>query len=86
MVVDRTTSHEEPRLVVDTTSSSPGRGAWVHHDPRCVDLALRRRAFQRALRAPGAAGSEAVEEILAGTDRHARHVEKEAGQKPMGTR
>jgi predicted RNA-binding protein YlxR (DUF448 family) len=30
-----------------------GRGAWVHPDQRCVELAVRRRAFARALRVPG---------------------------------
>ncbi|WCO65410.1 YlxR family protein [Iamia majanohamensis] len=28
----------------------PGRGAWICRDPACVALALRRRAFPRALR------------------------------------
>ena len=31
----------------------PGRGAWLHRDPECVELAERRRAFARALRVPG---------------------------------
>jgi predicted RNA-binding protein YlxR (DUF448 family) len=31
----------------------PGRGAWLcEKSPSCVDLALRRRAFERALRGP----------------------------------
>ena len=33
--------------------SLPGRGAWLcDGSPRCVDLAERRKAFGRALRAP----------------------------------
>jgi predicted RNA-binding protein YlxR (DUF448 family) len=28
----------------------PGRGAWLHPDPGCLDAAERRRAFGRALR------------------------------------
>jgi len=28
----------------------PGRGAWVHATSECVDTAIRRRAFGRALR------------------------------------
>ncbi|MGY4721121.1 YlxR family protein [Naumannella huperziae] len=30
----------------------PGRGAWLHPDPGCLDLARRRRALPRALRVP----------------------------------
>ncbi|NKT07135.1 DUF448 domain-containing protein, partial [Rhodococcus hoagii] len=28
----------------------PGRGAWLHRDPKCLSEAGRRRAFGRALR------------------------------------
>ena len=38
------------RAVVDTRRSLPGRGAWLHPDPQCLALALRRRALTRALR------------------------------------
>ena len=40
-------------LFVDPGRSAPGRGAWVHPDPGCLDRAVRRRAFSRALRAVG---------------------------------
>ncbi len=30
-----------------------GRGAWLHPSPDCLDLAVRRRAFPRALRVSG---------------------------------
>jgi hypothetical protein len=40
-------------LVVDPRGRLPGRGAHVHPDPGCVDLAERRKAFQRALRLAG---------------------------------
>lgn len=36
--------------------SLPGRGAWVCPDGRCVALAARRRAFDRALRGTAAPG------------------------------
>ena len=39
--------------VPDLLGRLPGRGAYVHPDPACVELAERRRAFPRALRAPG---------------------------------
>ncbi len=38
------------RAVVDIRRSLPGRGAWVHADPECLELAERRRSFPRALR------------------------------------
>lgn len=40
-------------LVVDTSRRLPGRGASVHPDLACVDLADKRRAFVRALRSEG---------------------------------
>ncbi|MCT9821562.1 YlxR family protein [Microbacterium sp. W1N] len=40
-------------LVADERAALPGRGAWVHDTDACVDAALRRRAFGRALRATG---------------------------------
>ncbi|MCT2594826.1 YlxR family protein [Streptomyces sp. N2-109] len=41
------------RCVPDLRGTLPGRGAYVHPVQECVDLAVRRRAFQRAFRAPG---------------------------------
>ncbi len=37
-------------LAPDSRRSMPGRGAWLHPDLECFDLAVRRRAFGRALR------------------------------------
>ena len=34
----------------DPESRRPGRGAWLHPDLDCLELAIRRRAFGRALR------------------------------------
>jgi len=39
-----------PAMVVDEGRSMPGRGAWLHPDPGCLETAERRRAFGRALR------------------------------------
>jgi uncharacterized protein len=41
------------RIVPDTTRRRPGRGAHIHPDPTCLELAVRRRAFGRALRLTG---------------------------------
>ncbi|MGW3247856.1 YlxR family protein [Streptomyces sp. NPDC001070] len=38
----------------DLRGTLPGRGAYVHPDTVCLDLAVRRRAFPRAFRAQGA--------------------------------
>ncbi|MFH8796669.1 YlxR family protein [Streptomyces sp. NPDC017941] len=44
----------EGACVPDPSGTLPGRGAYVHPALVCLDLALRRRAFPRALRAQGA--------------------------------
>ena len=38
------------RVVVDQRLRLPGRGAWLHPTPECLDLAARLKAFGRALR------------------------------------
>ena len=37
-------------LVPDPRHRLPGRGAWLHPDGGCLEQAVRRRAFTRALR------------------------------------
>jgi predicted RNA-binding protein YlxR (DUF448 family) len=37
-------------VVPDQSATLPGRGAWVHPTRECVDNAVRRKAFGRALR------------------------------------
>ncbi|MEO7196523.1 MAG: YlxR family protein [Pseudonocardiaceae bacterium] len=51
-------------LVPDPRRRCPGRGAWLHPDLGCLRLAERRRAFPRALRAPGALDTAAVHAFL----------------------
>jgi predicted RNA-binding protein YlxR (DUF448 family) len=51
-------------LVVDPGRRLPGRGASVHPDPACVDLADKRRAFVRALRVEGPLDASAVREYV----------------------
>ncbi|MGK5530055.1 YlxR family protein [Streptomyces sp. URMC 129] len=41
------------RCVPDLRGTLPGRGAYVHPTPACLELAVRRRAFPRALRVQG---------------------------------
>ncbi|WP_147037759.1 YlxR family protein [Microbacterium aerolatum] len=37
-------------LIFDERAVMPGRGAWVHPTRECLENAIRRRAFARALR------------------------------------
>jgi predicted RNA-binding protein YlxR (DUF448 family) len=53
-------------LVPDERAVLPGRGAWVHDTQKCVDAALRRRAFVRALRASGSLDTQTIEKRLNG--------------------
>ena len=48
----------------DPRGSLPGRGAHLHPDPRCLELAIRRRAFGRALRVEGPLDLEPVHELV----------------------
>jgi hypothetical protein len=53
-------------VIVDTGRSLPGRGAWLHPTRQCVQRAIRRRAFTRALRIAGAPDTSAVVEHIGG--------------------
>ncbi|HVQ87621.1 MAG TPA: YlxR family protein [Actinomycetes bacterium] len=50
--------------VPDPRRQQPGRGAYVHLRPECLDLAERRRAFPRALRLTGALDHSQVGEQI----------------------
>ncbi|MBO3087529.1 YlxR family protein [Cellulomonas dongxiuzhuiae] len=90
----------ETALVVDERRRMPGRGAWLHPDQRCLELAVRRRAFGRALRHTGPLGTEVVERAVTrlAAQVQPQHsttvpeptpvptVDREAGWKPMATR
>ncbi|WP_460853392.1 YlxR family protein [Nocardioides montaniterrae] len=45
----------QPVVVPDANATAPGRGAHLHPTTACYDLAVRRKAFARALRVTGAA-------------------------------
>ena len=63
-------AHGQPAVVPDPQGTAPGRGAHLHPTTACYELAVRRKAFGRALRwsggAPGGLGSAAVGEYVAG--------------------
>ena len=66
----------------DPKGSLPGRGAWLH--PTCLEIAERRKAFTRALRAPSAPSTSALKEFVSrmsisvamDAEGHARDVDR----------
>ncbi|MEU4928366.1 YlxR family protein [Streptomyces yokosukanensis] len=56
----------EDACAPDPRGTLPGRGAYVHPALVCLDQAVRRRAFPRALRVPGPLDTKALR----------RHVEQ----------
>ncbi|MDV7195842.1 YlxR family protein [Mycolicibacterium fortuitum] len=51
-------------VTVDPAASLPGRGAWLHPDQQCAQMAVKRRAFVRALRLTGSPDTSAVIEYV----------------------
>ncbi|MFD5214560.1 YlxR family protein [Microbacterium sp. NPDC058345] len=64
--------HCDGELVFDERAVLPGRGAWLHPASECLDAAVRRRAFARALRVspaigfPEAEDAQTIEKRLSG--------------------
>lgn len=56
----------EDECVPDPRGTLPGRGAYVHPAVVCLDQAVRRRAFPRALRSAGALDTAELHKALAG--------------------
>ena len=50
-------AHGRPAVVPDPDGTAAGRGAHLHPTPECYELAVRRRAFSRALRITGGNGA-----------------------------
>jgi predicted RNA-binding protein YlxR (DUF448 family) len=63
-VVSVSTGNGNYAVIVDTARSLPGRGAWLHPMPQCVQQAIRRRAFTKALRIAGSPETSAVAEHI----------------------
>lgn len=71
VVVPRSEGSEN-RLIPDPQRRLSGRGAHVHHDTNCLDQAVRKRAFARALKIEGPVDVAAVR----------THVESESAERP----
>lgn len=67
-VVAVSTGNGSYAVIVDIAGKLPGRGAWLHPAAQCVQQAVRRRAFTRALRIAGTPETSAVVEHVACLD------------------
>jgi uncharacterized protein len=54
-------------VVADPSARLPGRGAWVHPTLSCIETAIARKAFVRALRVEGAVDTAALKHLTAET-------------------
>ena len=76
-------------VVPDPRRTRGGRGAWLHPDPACLDLAERRRAFPRALRRSGPLDTGALREAVTAGRLHQPSLSEsgsEADEHPMSAR
>jgi predicted RNA-binding protein YlxR (DUF448 family) len=63
--------HGLPAVVPDPDGTAPGRGAHLHPTAECYDLAVRRKAFARALRhQPGVEGGLSTAPVGEWLDSH----------------
>ncbi|MGV8850980.1 MAG: YlxR family protein [Rhodoglobus sp.] len=61
-------------VVADYSATRPGRGAWLHPTSTCYETAVKRRAFERALKVNSPLDTGTLLSVLA---------EYEAGHRPM---
>ena len=59
-VVAVSNGNGQSAVTVDPPGNLPGRGAWLHPEDRCLQAAIRRQAFARALRITGSPDPSAV--------------------------
>ena len=66
-------AHGQPVVVPDPGATTPGRGAHLHPTAECYQLAVRRKAFGRALRVPTGLPSAPVGEYLGSRKQQEQH-------------
>lgn len=71
---------DRPVVLPDPTGSAAGRGAHLHPTTACYELAVKRKAFARALRAAGGQGlpTDAVAQHLARVPAHRDRTDPDA--------
>lgn len=90
-VADRSSQGDGSQVVLtaDPGRSLPGRGAWLHPRAGCAELAVRRKAFPRALRAAVVVDPEQMKEALGSVPRVSTTRRQgsgfEADGRPMST-
>jgi predicted RNA-binding protein YlxR (DUF448 family) len=62
----RFTRNAEGAVLEDPTGRAPGRGAYLHDDPDCRALAVKKRSLERALKTRAEAGRPASESAKGG--------------------
>ncbi|WP_344485382.1 YlxR family protein [Glycomyces endophyticus] len=72
-------------LIPDPQRRLSGRGAHVHHSSNCLDQAVRKRAFARALRIEGAVDVAAVRTLVESESAERPTPAHEAGRDRMKT-
>jgi len=60
-------AHGQLVVVPDPGATAPGRGAHLHPTTECYDLAVRRKAFGRALRVPPGRAPAGLDSAAVGT-------------------
>ncbi|WP_084478819.1 YlxR family protein [Nocardia jejuensis] len=61
---------QETAVVPDPQRRLPGRGAWLHPLSSCLAVAIKRRAFGRALRVSGHLDISALEHYVENRHEH----------------
>lgn len=56
-------AYYEGELTVDTTGRAKGRGVYLCHDPKCMEMAKKKRALQRSFQTD--LKKEALEAVFA---------------------
>ncbi|THV31573.1 YlxR family protein [Glycomyces paridis] len=84
-VVVQRSEGSQNRLVPDPQRRLSGRGAHVHHDTNCLDQAVRKRAFTRALRIEGTVDVAAVRALVESESAERPTPAHEAGMDRMKT-
>lgn len=67
-----------PVVVPDPLGTAPGRGAHLHPTTACYELAVRKKAFGRALRVQGGRGPGRLESAAVGEWIEARAAQDRA--------